>query len=84
MIIPWHTSVSSCELWLHTWPCQSCTCVQFQEQVDHRGWGPSTMSKLTKGPIIEGLVSPGRSKQQTIETKLTDSIPLYVKLQQNL
>jgi hypothetical protein len=57
MIIPWHTSVSSCERWLRTWSCQSCTCVQFQAQVDHQGWGPSAKSKLIKGPKIDQLVS---------------------------
>lgn len=47
---PWHTFVSSCEQWLHTWPCQSCTCVQFQGQEGHQGWGLSTESIWITAP----------------------------------
>ena len=49
-IIPWHTSASSCEQWLHTWPCRSCTCEQFQGQVDHQDWDPSKGSIWTAAP----------------------------------
>jgi hypothetical protein len=56
-IIPWHTSVSSCEQWLHTWLCRSCTCEQFRGQVDRRGWGPSRESIWTTAPKIGTDVS---------------------------
>jgi hypothetical protein len=47
---PWHTSDSNSVLWLHIWPCQSCTYERFRVQVDRQDWGQSTVSILRARP----------------------------------
>lgn len=62
---PWHTSESSSWQLSRTWPCLSCTCVQFLAPADHPGLDPSEGNRWR--------AAPEKEKQQPFPPNLKNS-----------
>jgi len=73
---PWHISGSNSVLWLHIWPCQSCTYEWFRVQVHRQDWGQSTVSNIESKtcPTYQDLlisISQTSKPSKTLEVQVS-------------